>query len=133
MQEAVAIGLEKATEHKFFEEQVAAYQERRDVLCSYFDQIGLSYTKPEGSYFLLVDISPVKVPEGFPIVETCKGRGKDFEFCWWLCQELKVVGIPSSEVSIILFCSRRCFADVGDSSTVRSMSTLVRGLLVSLS
>ncbi|AAW40632.1 aminotransferase, putative [Cryptococcus deneoformans JEC21] len=97
MQEAVAIGLEKAAEHKFFEEQVAAYEERRDILCSYFDQIGLSYTKPEGSYFLLVDISPVKVPEGYPIVETCKGRGKDFEFCWWLCQELKVVGIPPSE------------------------------------
>lgn len=133
MQEAVAIGLEKAAEHKFFEEQVAAYEERRDILCSYFDQIGLSYTKPEGSYFLLVDISPVKVPEGYPIVETCKGRGKDFEFCWWLCQELKVVGIPPSEVSTILLCSRRCFAYICDSSTARSTSTLVRGLLVSLS
>ncbi|ODO08936.1 kynurenine aminotransferase [Cryptococcus wingfieldii CBS 7118] len=97
MQEAVAIGLENAAKHNFFADQLAAYTERRDVLCSYFDQLGLPYTKPEGSYFVLVDISQVKVPEGYPIAETCKGRGKDFEFCWWLCQELKVVAIPPSE------------------------------------
>ena len=99
MQEAVAIGFEKAEEHNFFPEQLAAYSERRDILTSYFDILGLSYTKPEGSYFLLVDMSPVKVPEGFAVPETCKGRGKDFELCWWLAQELRVVGIPPSEVS----------------------------------
>nr|ODN97849.1 kynurenine aminotransferase [Cryptococcus depauperatus CBS 7855] len=97
MQEAVATGLELAPKHSFFADQLVAYTERRDILCSYFDQIGLSYTKPEGSYFVLVDISPIKVPEGYPITDTCKGRGKDFEFCWWLCQELKVVAIPPSE------------------------------------
>jgi kynurenine aminotransferase len=99
MQEAVAIGLEKAAEHDFFPRQLVAYSERRDILTSYFDKLGLSYTKPEGSYFLLVDMSPVKIPEGFDALPTCKGRGKDFELCWWLAQEIKVVGIPPSEVS----------------------------------
>ncbi|WWC89570.1 uncharacterized protein L201_004494 [Kwoniella dendrophila CBS 6074] len=97
MQEAVAIGLEQAKERRFFEDQLEAYTERRDILTSYFDQIGLPYTKPEGSYFLLVDVSKVKVPEDYPLPESCQGRGKDFRFCWWIAQELKVVGIPPSE------------------------------------
>lgn len=98
MQEAIAIGLENAPKEEFFEKQLAAYTERRDILCSYFDQLGLSYTKPDGSYFLLVDMSPVKIPEGFEVPSSCQGRGKDFALCWWLAQELRVVGIPPSEV-----------------------------------
>ncbi|KAK4684355.1 kynurenine aminotransferase, partial [Tremellales sp. Uapishka_1] len=97
MQEAIAMGLELAPEHNFFEDQRNAYVERRDILTSYFDQIGLSYTKPEGSYFLLVDMSQIQIPEGFEAAPTCKGRGKDFELCWWLAQEIKVVAIPPSE------------------------------------
>ncbi|RXK36813.1 kynurenine aminotransferase [Tremella mesenterica] len=97
MQEAVAIGLEGAKEHNFFPKQLEEYKARRQVITSYFDQLGLSYTMPEGGYFVLVDMSPVKVPEGYPIPPTCQGRGKDFELCWWLCQEIKVVGIPPSE------------------------------------
>jgi kynurenine aminotransferase len=99
MQEAIAIGLEQSGPKRFFEDQLEAYTERRNVLTSYFDQLGLSYTKPDGSYFLLVDMSPVKIPDGFEVPESCKGRGKDFALCWWLAQELRVVGIPPSEVS----------------------------------
>lgn len=98
MQEAIAIGLENAPKQQFFETQLRDYTERRDILCSYFDQLGLSYTKPDGSYFLLVDMSPVKIPDGFEVPPSCQGRGKDFALCWWLAQELRVVGIPPSEV-----------------------------------
>jgi len=79
LQEAVAEGLELANEKSFFEDQIKAYQERRDVLCSYFEQLGLSFTLPQGSYFVLVDMSKVKVPEGFDFPEVVKGRGRDFE------------------------------------------------------
>ena len=99
MQEAIAIGLEQSGPKRFFEDQLEAYTERRDILTSYFDQLGLSYTKPDGSYFLLVDMSPIKIPDGFEIPDSCRGRGKDFALCWWLAQELRVVGIPPSEVS----------------------------------
>ena len=102
MQEGIAIGLEQAAERKYFEDQLASYTERRDILCSYFDKLGLSYTRPQGSYFVLVDISPIKVPEDFPIPDSCKGRGKDFAFCWWLAQTVKVSGIPPSEVSRVV-------------------------------
>lgn len=97
MQEAVAIGLEGAKEHKFFETQLQEYTERRDILCSYFDKLELPYTKPDGSYFVLVDMSKIKVPDDFVVPATCKGRGKDFKLCWWMAQTLKVVAIPPSE------------------------------------
>lgn len=66
--------------------------------------MGLSYTKPEGSYFVLVDMSPVNVPDSFEVPKflTDGGRGKDFVKCWWMCQEIGVVGIPPSEVSNII-------------------------------
>jgi kynurenine aminotransferase len=79
LQEAVAEGLEKATEKEFFADQIKAYQERRDVLCSYFEQLGLSFTLPQGSYFVLVDMSKVQIPEGYKFPDVVQGRGRDFE------------------------------------------------------
>jgi kynurenine aminotransferase len=54
LQEAVATGLEQARSRGFFETQVKEYQERRDVLLSVFDSVGLKYSLPEGTYFVLV-------------------------------------------------------------------------------
>jgi kynurenine aminotransferase len=54
MQEAAATGLEKAAEYQFFKTQLAEYQERRDVFGSYLDKLGLQYTQPHGSYFILL-------------------------------------------------------------------------------
>lgn len=78
LQEAVAEGLELAASKRFFEEQINAYQQRRDVLCSYLDQVGLSYTLPQGSYFVLVDMSKVRIPDGYEVPGVVKGRGKDY-------------------------------------------------------
>ena len=54
LQEAAATGLEQAKEHKYFETQLAEYTERRAILTETFDQLGLKYTLPEGSYFVLL-------------------------------------------------------------------------------
>ncbi|KAH7916334.1 PLP-dependent transferase [Hygrophoropsis aurantiaca] len=54
LQEAAAAGLEEAQERGFFAVQNQEYQDRRDVLLRAFDQIGLKYTQPEGSYFILL-------------------------------------------------------------------------------
>jgi kynurenine aminotransferase len=80
LQEAVAVGLELAPKHHFFEDQRRAYTERRDLLTSYFDKLGLGYTMPEGSYFVLVDVSQLKVPEDYPFPDVVLGRGKDFKW-----------------------------------------------------
>ena len=54
LQEAAAAGLEEAAQRGFFENQLKEYQERRDVLLSAFDKLGLKYSQPEGSYFVLL-------------------------------------------------------------------------------
>jgi len=54
LQEAAASGLEQAKDRKFFEIQCAEYRERRKILCDAFDDLGLKYTLPEGSYFVLL-------------------------------------------------------------------------------
>lgn len=54
LQEAAAAGLEQAGKRGFFQKQLEEYKERRDMLLGYFDRIGLQYSLPEGSYFVLV-------------------------------------------------------------------------------
>lgn len=54
LQEATAYGLEQIRARKFIEKQVAEYTERRDILCEGFDRVGIKYTLPEGSYFVLL-------------------------------------------------------------------------------
>ena len=54
MQEAVAAGLEQMEKRKFLETQREEYDARRQVLVDAFDKIGMRYTLPEGTYFLLL-------------------------------------------------------------------------------
>jgi kynurenine aminotransferase len=61
LQEAAAAGLELARHNGFFEQQTKEYVERRDVLTKVFDKLGMKYTLPEGSYFLLL-VSDVPSP-----------------------------------------------------------------------
>ncbi|KAH0840054.1 1-aminocyclopropane-1-carboxylate synthase 1 [Lanmaoa asiatica] len=115
LQEAAAYGLEEAHSHGFFEKQVAEYQERRDVLLSAFDRVGLKYSLPEGAYFVLVvrmtkrksrrppfdlialqDMSKVKFPEDYSFPEFVRSRGKDFRDCWFMATEIGVSSIPVS-------------------------------------
>lgn len=50
MQEATAAGLEEAVARRFFETQLQEYEERRNILADAFEQLGLEYVLPEGSY-----------------------------------------------------------------------------------
>ncbi|KAG9317585.1 pyridoxal phosphate-dependent transferase [Chiua virens] len=109
LQEAAASGLEEARERGFFEKQVAEYEERRNVLLSAFDTIGLKYSLPEGTYFVLVDVSGVKFPENYPFPESVQGRGKDFKACWFIAMEIGVSSIPVSE----FYCEEHC--NIGES------------------
>ncbi|PPQ83270.1 hypothetical protein CVT25_004009 [Psilocybe cyanescens] len=97
LQEAAASGLELAREKKFFETQLSEYAERRDILTKAFDDLGLKYTHPEGSYFILLDISQVDFPENYPFPDSVLGRGRDFRACWFIANEIGVSSIPVSE------------------------------------
>ncbi|KAG9102338.1 hypothetical protein FRC06_002097 [Ceratobasidium sp. 370] len=97
LQEAAAAGLEQAAKRDFFAIQRKEYKARRDVLLSTFDRLGLRYSVPEGSYFVLVDISGLKIPEDYAYPKSIDGRGKDFRASWFIAQEIGVSSIPVSE------------------------------------
>ena len=61
----------------------AEYAASRDVLLGYLDQTGLSYTRPEGAYFVMLDISPF-------------GYASDVEFAHWMAREIGVAPVPGS-------------------------------------
>ncbi|KZV69864.1 PLP-dependent transferase [Peniophora sp. CONT] len=97
LQEAVAIGLEQTKEHNFFPTQCQEYEERRDVLIRAFERLGVKYSLPLGSYFILMDISQLKIPDDYPFPDTVLGRGFDFKACWFIAMEVGVSSIPVSE------------------------------------
>jgi aminotransferase len=67
----------------YYDELVAEYAASRDVLLGYLDQIGLPYTRPEGAYFVMVDISSF-------------GYASDVEFSHWMAREIGVAPVPGS-------------------------------------
>jgi aminotransferase len=67
----------------YYDELAAEYAASRDVLLSYLDQTGLSYTRPEGAYFVMLDISPF-------------GYASDVEFAHWMTKEIGVAPVPGS-------------------------------------
>ena len=67
----------------YYEALSAEYAASRDVLLGYLDQTGLSYTRPEGAYFVMLDISPF-------------GYASDVEFAHWMTREIGVAPVPGS-------------------------------------
>ncbi|KAI0033768.1 PLP-dependent transferase [Vararia minispora EC-137] len=132
LQEAVAGGLEKAKNYNFFETQLKEYQDRRDVLIDTFKKLGIKYTHPEGSYFILIDISDIDIPDGYPFPESVLGRGLDFKACWFIAMEIGVSSIPVSE----FYCEEHThigevfarFAFCKDIDTLKAASERLQGL-----
>ncbi|KAF5387992.1 hypothetical protein D9615_000310 [Tricholomella constricta] len=136
LQEAAAAGLEQARERKFFENQRDEYAERRAILTDAFDQLGMKYTLPEGSYFVLLDISNVQFPDDYPFPQSVLGRGRDFRYfkmaCWFIALEVGVSSIPVSE----FYCEEHAnigeaygrFAFCKDVETLKKAAERLQGL-----
>ncbi|KAH7910529.1 PLP-dependent transferase [Hygrophoropsis aurantiaca] len=97
LQEAVAYGLENAPKINYFPAQLKEYEERRNVFTEALDRIGLPYCFPEGAYFVLVDISKLKIPEDYNFPDMLNGRARDFKACWFISFEIGVNSLPISE------------------------------------
>ena len=67
----------------YYEELCAKYAASRDILLAYLDRTGLEYTRPEGAYFVMVDVSPF-------------GYASDVEFAHWMTREIGVAPVPGS-------------------------------------
>ncbi|POW00248.1 hypothetical protein PSHT_13125 [Puccinia striiformis] len=97
LQEALATGFEIAQKENFFEIQRSEYLARRDTLLKFLDLLGLPYTVPDGSYFVLVESSKIKIPSEFEILELIKNRSRDWHICWFIAKVAGVVCIPPSD------------------------------------
>lgn len=87
LQEAAVTGLKFGPE--YYEWLKDLYTEKRDYLCGRLEQMGLPHTTPQGSYFVLVDIS------GF--LERPEFSGwTDLEFCEWMIKKYGVAAVPGS-------------------------------------
>ncbi len=62
----------------------ADYARRREIFLRGLDAAGLSYTTPQGAYYVMVDISELD------------RRGDDVAFCEWMAREVGVAGVPGS-------------------------------------
>ena len=81
LQEAVVAGLKLPP--SYYEDLKADYTHHRNLFLSGLDRMGLKYFKPQGTYFVLVDISEFNYDS-------------DYEFCEDLAKIVKVGAVPGS-------------------------------------
>ena len=81
LQEAAVAGLEMPA--SYYQELQALYTTKRDIFLNYLDQAGLSYTRPQGAYYVMVDIREF-------------GWDDDTAFCEWMAREVGVAAVPGS-------------------------------------
>lgn len=87
LQEAAVTGLRFGGE--YYKELQQLYTQKRDFFLEGLDRIGLKHTVPQGSYFILIDISD------FLALEQFQGW-TDLQFCEWMIQNYGVAAVPGS-------------------------------------
>ena len=65
------------------------YTRKRDFFCDGLARLGLKHNRPQGTYFVLLDISD------FLALDQFKGWS-DMEFCEWMIREIGVAAVPGS-------------------------------------
>jgi len=81
LQHAVVAGLKLPV--SYYDGLAGEYAARRDVLLGYLDRTGLAYTRPQGAYYVMLDVSPF-------------GYASDVEFAHWMAREIGVAPVPGS-------------------------------------
>ena len=81
LQEAAVTALELPMD--YYEKLTADYTRKRDLFLGYLDAAGLTYTAPQGAYYVMVDCS------GFGVTD-------DNAFCRRMAKEVGVAAVPGS-------------------------------------
>nr|XP_057919412.1 kynurenine--oxoglutarate transaminase 1 isoform X2 [Doryrhamphus excisus] len=97
-QEAVARGFEREFEmfgspESYFQQLPTMLQQKREKLAKCLESVGLKPIMPEGGYFMITDISSIKVDLND---QSTKGESYDFRFVKWLIKEKGLATIPVS-------------------------------------
>ncbi|MFA6507007.1 MAG: aminotransferase class I/II-fold pyridoxal phosphate-dependent enzyme [Treponemataceae bacterium] len=67
----------------YYDELLASYTRKRDVFLRALEEAGLTYTRPQGAYYVLADIGEFDASD-------------DTRFCEWLAKEVGVAAVPGS-------------------------------------
>ena len=81
LQEAVIPGLKFSQD--YYDSLKATYTHKRDLFCDGLSTAGLTFTKPQGAYYVMVDISEW-------------GYESDLDFCYKLAEKVGVGAVPGS-------------------------------------
>lgn len=81
LQEAAVAGLELP--ESYYDELRDIYAAKKEVFLGYLRQTGLSYTEPQGAYYVMLDISSL-------------GFASDNVASEWFVREIGVAGVPGS-------------------------------------
>ena len=87
LQEAAVTGLGFGED--YYRNLNALYQKKRDYFLAGLDRLGLKHNVPQGTYFVMVEITDfLKLPQfqGWT----------DLEFCEWMIREIGVAAVPGS-------------------------------------
>ena len=87
LQEAAVTGLE--FDESYYKELNALYTKKRDHFIAGLDRIGLKHNVPQGTYFVMIDISDFLAMPRF-------NGWTDLEFCEWMIKEIGVAAVPGS-------------------------------------
>lgn len=87
LQEAATVGLNFP--ESYYEELLEKYTKKRERFLNGLDSIGLKHNIPQGTYFVLIDISE------FLALEQFQGY-TDMEFCEWMIKNIGVAAVPGS-------------------------------------
>ena len=87
LQEAAVTALEFPD--AYYDDLLAVYTEKRDYFLAGLDRIGLAHNVPQGTYFVLVDISEFLALPQF-------SGWTDLSFCEWMIRKIGVAAVPGS-------------------------------------
>ncbi|MEA5051378.1 MAG: pyridoxal phosphate-dependent aminotransferase [Oscillospiraceae bacterium] len=87
LQEAACVGLGFGP--SYYSGLQALYTEKRRFFCDGLETLGFSFIRPQGSYFVMVDIGDYLRADRF------KGK-TDLEFCEWMIGAVGVAAVPGS-------------------------------------
>jgi aminotransferase len=65
----------------YYDQLQVEYTQRRNLFLNYLDQAGLGYTRPQGAYYVMLDIRPFDFND-------------DTAFCYWLTETIGVAAVP---------------------------------------
>ena len=81
LMEAAVVGLKFPK--SYYDDLQKIYTEKRDIFCDGLTRLNIPHTKPEGAYYVLVDISEF-------------GYDSDVDFCEKLTRQVGVAAVPGS-------------------------------------